>query len=496
MKENMLYSKYSMKRESNYKKDSKSLNMLVLLGLSSTLSMASVSVYAFDGNYNGKFPSNAPQARQVSQSPAMNASMVRPPYSPAYSQQMYQNRPAVAPQRNVPPAVYPAARPSVRAEERFRAPIINRPAGPVIRNGYRPSLGYGMEPHYGGRPFGGRPFDERPLTPRFGRNYFERTFYPAYLGGAFAINRTYSQFVYGGAYFYVYSPVVMTPVFYSYVVTPWYRPVTYNFSWYWSSYGLSANWYYSYNYFVPYTVYAAPSYWVTDFVIADMLHEHHSHCEEARERARETLDRIHSEDAADAAAAQLRDIQAIEARIENSQYPEQSYQPYQSQQQYQQPQVQQTQYQDYQQTNTVKTSTEVVITTEVKETIRVQVEEELKFRGNERAPSLVTDTIMRNKGHIFAVSEDFSATTAADPSVSCKLSGGDLIQLAEVPAANDVSVKMLVIASKSDSTCKASTQIIISIEYLQNMANRFSERVDDAVAAMQKEKAANRLPAE
>src|ERR1035437_590564 len=79
--------------------------------------------------------------------------------------------------------------------------------------------------------------------------------------------RIYRPHVYNGVTLAIYTPVrYYRPTFYSYAYNPWARPISY--SWGWGG----SPWYGYYGgYFTPYPVYASPSLWLTDYMIAATL---------------------------------------------------------------------------------------------------------------------------------------------------------------------------------------------------------------------------------
>jgi hypothetical protein len=79
--------------------------------------------------------------------------------------------------------------------------------------------------------------------------------------------RIYRPRVYNGITLAVYTPVhYYHPRFYAYAYNPWPRPIAYRWGW------GSSPWYGYYGgYFTPYPVYASPSLWLADFLIASTL---------------------------------------------------------------------------------------------------------------------------------------------------------------------------------------------------------------------------------
>jgi hypothetical protein len=79
--------------------------------------------------------------------------------------------------------------------------------------------------------------------------------------------RIYRPRMYNGVSLVVYTPVrYYRPTFYAYAYNPWPRPIV--FGWGWGG----SPWYGYYGgYFTPYPVYASPSLWLTDYLIAATL---------------------------------------------------------------------------------------------------------------------------------------------------------------------------------------------------------------------------------
>ncbi len=96
-----------------------------------------------------------------------------------------------------------------------------------------------------------------------GHEYGRRAYY--YHGREY--NRYYRGYYYRGAYVNVYAPgFYYAPAFYGWAYNPWYTPVPYAWGW------AGNPWYGFYGaYFAPYPVYAAPAFWLTDYLIAAEL---------------------------------------------------------------------------------------------------------------------------------------------------------------------------------------------------------------------------------
>ena len=113
------------------------------------------------------------------------------------------------------------------------------------------------------------------VSNRYGHGYIQRPY--MYRNAAFvqrtyymngvAYNRLYRPYVLGGAPINVYAPGYYYPApFYGWAYAPWGAPIAYSWGW-------AGNPWYGYygGYFTPYPVYASPSQWLTDYMVAQTL---------------------------------------------------------------------------------------------------------------------------------------------------------------------------------------------------------------------------------
>jgi hypothetical protein len=106
-----------------------------------------------------------------------------------------------------------------------------------------------------------RGYYQRRYAVRNGHAYYARTYYDH------GVYRTavYRGYYYGGVRYYGYAPAYYySPAFYGWAYAGWATPVAYGWGW------GGARWYGYYG-FTPYTTYAAPAYWLTDYLIAANL---------------------------------------------------------------------------------------------------------------------------------------------------------------------------------------------------------------------------------
>ena len=282
------------------------------------------------------------------------------------------------------------------------------------------------------------------------RTVIQRTYYR---GGSSYV-RTYNPYSWGGRPYYAYTPaIVFAPAFYGYCYTPWYSPVSYNWGW------NSSPWYGSYGYYYhPYPHYTSPAYWLTDYLISDML-------------ATQYQDSIATAQAnAQAAQANARAAQAnAQAAQSNEAIAEANAQAAQADALAAQANAQA----DAQ-------APAAPITDDVKEQIATQVAEAIK--ANEQKTPIEIGSLMTDTKHVYAVSDDLDVTTGPD-STECSLTSGDLIRLATSPNDGDQAASMTVVSSKKGS-CSAGSAITVSMTDLQSFQNDFAERVETGMGKM------------
>jgi hypothetical protein len=109
---------------------------------------------------------------------------------------------------------------------------------------------------------GGRGYVQRPYMYH-GHEYARRSYYR----DGHYYNHYYGRYYYHGMYMNPYFPsYYYGAAFYGWAYNPWVNPIAYGWGW-------GGNPWYGYYgaYFTPYPVYAAPSLWLTDYLIANSL---------------------------------------------------------------------------------------------------------------------------------------------------------------------------------------------------------------------------------
>ena len=125
--------------------------------------------------------------------------------------------------------------------------------------GYRPGFAPGRAPMQGGVGY------QRSMGYRPGGmgGYVQRP----WMHGGQPMMHNYRPAYWGARPYYAFAPGMrFHPGFYNYFRTPWGRPYPYRWGW------LGSPWYGSYNYyFQPYPAYYGPAWWLTDWVLSDLL---------------------------------------------------------------------------------------------------------------------------------------------------------------------------------------------------------------------------------
>jgi hypothetical protein len=277
-----------------------------------------------------------------------------------------------------------------------------------------------------------------------GFGYVERPF----RGGAF-VQRTYfthgSRYVnvyqpyrWGGSVFDVYAPSrYYRSAFYTWLWDPWTTPISYS-SWGWSG----RPWYGYYgSYFSPYRYYAAPRFWLTDFILAAILE------------------------------------QAYQDRVDAN-------------------------FAGYRPSQYASTS-QVALTPEVKQAIADEVQRQIELErsqgqtlsqsfldapgDNGRPPSLAGDG-----PHVFVVSQGLDVTSVSDGQ-PCAVTGGDVLQMVRPLAPGATDADVVVLASKRQD-CARRSVVSVPLGELVEMQNLMRETLDQGLQSLQSHQGQGGLP--
>ena len=236
----------------------------------------------------------------------------------------------------------------------------------------------------------------------------------------------YQTRYYGGRAYYAYVPAYYYgPGFYGWAYNPWYAPAYYAWGWY------DDPWYAPYGYyFSPYSVYPSAAYWLTDYVVSESLR----------------------------AAFESRPSVNAEVSEETIGY---------------QPEAQ---------------TSEVAMTPQIKQMIADEVKAELAAERSEAqntsfdaipAPQQATNNAALPPA-LNPNTRAFIVATSMEVSVngeSCALSPGDVLNRTEDTPDGSNTVAVTVVSSQK-SDCRMGSAPRLQVANLQEMHNRFREKMD------------------
>jgi hypothetical protein len=362
-------------------------------------------------------PANGTPANNDRPHPTPGTSMGRPAVTPG--------RPAV---ENGPRPVYHG---SNGAEVHYRPngqpqvvrthdmTIVHSPSGVARAEYVRPdrSVIVTQGRHYG--------YVQRPFVVN-NVSYVQRT----YVVGGVSYARVYRPYVYRGVSLNLYvSSHYYAPAYYGWAYSPWTRPVVFSFGW------GARPWFGFYaGYFAPYPTYAGPSYWLTDYMMAQTLQDAYQQQMDAYGSA-----------------------------------PPPAY--------------------------GAVPGGQVALTPDVKQAIADEVhrqldQEKMESQGGmpaQAAPAFLSD----NASHVFVVANGIDVQSGAG---DCPLTEGDVLQMAVPPPANSAMASLMVLASKGQDCRKGST-VSVAIPDLMDMQNHMRATLDQGLADLQSRQGQGGLPA-
>lgn len=268
-------------------------------------------------------------------------------------------------------------------------------------------------------------YDERNVSFR-GHEFAHRTYY---IHGV-AYSHFYQHYYYRGIAFEVYAPhYYYTPAFYGWAYAPWRAPVAWEWGW------AGAPWYLYYGgWFRPYPVYASPSLWLTDYLLAQTLEA------------------------------------AYESRIQASAGP------------------------DALATASTPMTPEVkqAIADEVRRQLALENAEAATSSQNLPDPgsSGVARMLSDHTAHVFVTA---GALEVPSTDGQCEISEGDVIQLSEPVASNAVTANLVVLASKG-SHCRKGSTVTVGLADLQEMQNHMRETIDHGLGELQSKQGKAGMP--
>jgi outer membrane biosynthesis protein TonB len=238
----------------------------------------------------------------------------------------------------------------------------------------------------------------------------------------------YRPRVFNGVTLAVYTPVrYYRPTFYAYAYNPWARPIAY--SWGWGG----SPWYGYYGgYFTPYPVYASPSLWLTDYMIAATLNAAY------QERM-----------AAHMAPAGI--------------------------------------YQDGGQAAPMTPEVKQAIADEV----RRQIDLERASGQNPNAPGGQDSNIFAdNVPHVFVVTSTLAVNSNAG---DCTIAEGDVLRMNGPPPPNATAADLIVLSSRGRD-CRRGSTVSVALQDLQEMHNQMLATIDRGMSDLQAKQGQGGLP--
>ena len=274
---------------------------------------------------------------------------------------------------------------------------------------------------------GGHGYVQRPYMYH-GHEYARRSYY--YNGGYY--NNYYGRYYYRGLWVNPYYPsYYYGPAYYGWVYNPWATPISYGWGW-------NVNPWYGYygSYFTPYPVYASPSLWLTDYIIANSL----------------------------ASAYQARANAQAEAALNNP--------------------------------APLTPEVKQLIADEVRQQVALE-NVESKTAGQSAEPDPASSSIQRaltdGKPHVFVAGHDLDVVDAGGS--ECAISEGDALQLAGRTAPDAQAANLSVLASKGGKECPKGDTVSVALTDLQDMQNHMRETIDQGMQELQKKQGQGGLPA-
>jgi hypothetical protein len=298
---------------------------------------------------------------------------------------------------------------------------------------------------------------QRAYVTRGGVSFYSRT----YVSGGFVHVGVYRGYYWGGHPYYGWTPgFYFHPGFYGWGYHPWGAPVYWGVGlWGW---GGSPWWGFYGGWWNPYPYYAAPAYWLTDYLVAQSLQAAYA---------------AHQEEQADAVADEA---QASAAGGDGGG------------------------------DGTVAATANVALTPEVKEAIAQEVKAQLAAQqaqadqaSNSAAPAPAGQAAPANASaqapppaldpaqRTFVVDSD---VTVVSNGQECALTAGDVVtRLTDTPDA-DQTVNASVSATKKGD-CPSGQTVAVKVDDLQEMYNHFQENIQNGMSELAKKQGTNGMPA-
>lgn len=258
-----------------------------------------------------------------------------------------------------------------------------------------------------------------------------------YVAGGATYARFYRPVPYRGFVLNVYTPVrYYRPAFYAYAYNPWQRPVIYDWGW------ARDPWYSYYGgYFRPYPVYASPTLWLTDYLIAGTLQAAY------QERMAANGDRQDLYGPGGGAGGQAALTPEVKQMIAD----------------------------------------EVRWQLEEERADGQRVDANFSADAGNGPPPMFDD----NVSHVFVA--NFSLTVNSNDG-ECTIGEGDVLRMSGPPPPNAATAEVIVLASRG-SNCRQGVMAAVQLQDLQEMQNHMRETIDKGLGDLQARQGQSGLPA-
>lgn len=271
-----------------------------------------------------------------------------------------------------------------------------------------------------------------------GHDYHQRV----YVHGDHRFTRDYAGYRYHGREFDNYLPrYYYDPLFYGWAYYPWGAPIGYGWDW------IGSPWFGFYaGYFSPWDTYPSGAYWLTDFLISQVLADGYQ------------------------AGASAGDEGPVNGYAGDDAAPpgdDEAYAP-----------------------------SDTPITPEIKQMIAEEVQQQLAYENAAAAKPDDAPTIdglpqVLTPNHLFMVSQGLSVSTADGQ--QCGLAAGDVIKLVATPP-DDATAADLIVVSSRKGDCPAGMTVTVPLESLQEMQNNFRAHLDTGLQTLHAQQGQGGLP--
>lgn len=297
---------------------------------------------------------------------------------------------------------------------------------------------------------------------------------------------------------FVYHPVFVLAPIVAWYDPYWYSPVgvvivhPFHYHWGWEGSG----WYHSYYgpYWTAYDVYPAPSYWVTDWMVAGYMQDHYE-AQMSVDQARADAQAARDEAARAQAAAQAAQDQAEIAEAKAAQA--------QAELQARNAEAKLAAAEHRQELAGKPNPNATPIDKDTKEALKNQIEqtvaekkvltEQAEKGGNPVIPDV--SKAFADPKHVYPVSKVVSVTSAKDSNPAGNLSEGDLLRIEpgqedklKNATENDLITMRVMTSKGEDGEVPAGTQVNVSVHDLQDFDSEFRAKVDAGVEEAGKNK--------